>query len=345
MNDSPYLDAGFRAAMGLAAVLHHGQDRPGTNVPLVATLMQSAVTVLEHGGDADETAAALLRWAADELDGEAALRRIEEACGPRAAAIVRECSERLDPDAPAGETWRGRKERLLVRIATIGASARLVLAASELCECRAMADDVRRGGEGAWNRFDAGRDDQLWYRRAAAGRLRASRPSPRLTELLDALDDAVLDLETLATRGSLAHALGIAARVHAAQRDKAGADYVLHPLRVMSALATPDERIAAVLHDVVEDGPGWTSDRLRREGFSEVVVTAVEALTKREGEDYLDFVRRAAAHPVARRVKLADLDDNMDLRRLPSVTDKDLERLRKYHAARRVLTEPPPSAG
>jgi (p)ppGpp synthase/HD superfamily hydrolase len=335
--DDPILDERFRAAMGLAAVLHHRQVRKGTKIPYLAHLLQVAATVLEHGGDGDEAAAALLHDAAEDQGGEATLRRIEEACGARVAAIVRECSDSLAEDDSKKDPWRVRKERYLAHLASASASARLVSAADKLHNCRATARGWRREGEEFWRRFNAGRGEQLWYQRAVVERLRASDPAPNLAELIEELDDAVLDLEMLAMCGSLSQALAIAARVHSRQRDKAGAEYVHHPLRVMARVETDAERIAAVLHDVVEDSPGWTPARLAREGFSDEVVGAVEALTKREGEDYADFVRRAGANPVARRVKLADLEDNMDVRRLGTLTDKDLERLRKYHAARREL--------
>jgi (p)ppGpp synthase/HD superfamily hydrolase len=93
---------------------------------------------------------------------------------------------------------------------------------------------------------------------------------------------------------TLEHAIAIAAKAHEGQVDKAGAPYILHPLRMMMNVRTIDERIVAVLHDVVEDCPGWSFERLRSEGFSEVVITALDSVTKREGEDYEDFVARAA---------------------------------------------------
>ena len=124
-------------------------------------------------------------------------------------------------------------------------------------------------------------------------------------------------------------ALEIALRAHRGQRDKAGAPYILHPLRLMLAVEDEDQRLAALLHDVVEDG-GVTLEDLSREGFSPTVVAAVEALTKREGEDYAAFIERILPNPVARRVKIADLEDNLDVRRLPDLTVADFERIRKY---------------
>lgn len=137
---------------------------------------------------------------------------------------------------------------------------------------------------------------------------------------------------------TLERAIAIAAEAHAGQVDKAGAPYVLHPLRMMLALQTPDERIVAVLHDVCEDCPGWDFDRLRREGFSEVVLAALETVTKREGESYEDFVRRAGANPIGRAVKLADLRDNSDLSRIAAPTAQDMERVEKYRRAIAALS-------
>jgi (p)ppGpp synthase/HD superfamily hydrolase len=136
---------------------------------------------------------------------------------------------------------------------------------------------------------------------------------------------------------TLERAIEIAARAHSGQRDKAGAPYILHPLRVMLRAATDAERIAAVLHDVVEDSD-WTFDQLRAEGFAPEVVEAVDALTRRPGETYEEFVLRAGAHPLARRVKLADLADNSDPNRITSPTEQDLARLERYRRAIALLT-------
>lgn len=131
---------------------------------------------------------------------------------------------------------------------------------------------------------------------------------------------------------TLERAIALAAKAHEGQVDKVGAPYILHPLRVMLRVRSTEERIAAVLHDVVEDC-NVTLDDLRREGFTEAVVTAVAALTKRPGEDYEAFVLRAAADPIGRAVKLADLADNSDMSRIANPTPKDLERLEKYRRA------------
>lgn len=135
---------------------------------------------------------------------------------------------------------------------------------------------------------------------------------------------------------TLERAIALAATAHEGQTDKAGAPYILHALRVMLRLETTEERIAAVLHDIVEDC-GWTLDRLRAEGFPEPVVLGVEAVTRRDDESYEEFVLRAKAHPIGRRVKLADLADNSDLSRLSQITDRDRARLEKYRLATEAL--------
>lgn len=135
---------------------------------------------------------------------------------------------------------------------------------------------------------------------------------------------------------TLERAIQIAAEAHTGQRDKGGHPYILHPLRVLLRVSPGDAQIAAVLHDVVEDSD-VTLSALREAGFSDVVLNALEALTKRPGETRLEAAARAAAHPVAREVKLADNAENMDLSRLPDPTPKDFARLEEYRAVRALL--------
>jgi (p)ppGpp synthase/HD superfamily hydrolase len=135
---------------------------------------------------------------------------------------------------------------------------------------------------------------------------------------------------------TLEKAIRIAAEAHAGQLDKAGKPYVLHCVRVMIRGSTIEENIVGVLHDVVED-TGWSYDSLRQAGFSEDVVQAVAALTRQPEMTYEDFISQVARNPIARRVKLFDLEDNMDLSRLENPTDEDLLRREKYQAAYRFL--------
>jgi guanosine-3',5'-bis(diphosphate) 3'-pyrophosphohydrolase len=139
---------------------------------------------------------------------------------------------------------------------------------------------------------------------------------------------------------TLERAIELAARAHAGQRDKGDQPYILHPLRVMQAVSGESERIAAVLHDIVEDTQ-TTFEGLLAEGFSADVVDAVRALTKFEGETREQAARRIVGNPIARAVKLADIADNMDLSRIPNPTERDVERLREYEVARGILLAGP----
>lgn len=103
-------------------------------------------------------------------------------------------------------------------------------------------------------------------------------------------------------------AIMIAATAHAGQVDKAGQPYILHPIRVMMQMETEEERIVAVLHDVIEDS-GTTLDQLRY-WFPLNITVVVDRLTRRENEKYRDYIQRVGGDPIARKVKLADLADN-----------------------------------
>lgn len=137
---------------------------------------------------------------------------------------------------------------------------------------------------------------------------------------------------------TLEKAIEIAAKNHAGDTDKAGKPYLLHPLRLMFAVKTEFEMIAAVLHDVVEDTSVTLKD-LENEGFHPDVIRAVDALTKKPGESRLEAAKRAAADPIARNVKLADVTDNMDLRRISEPEEKDFERLKEYVEVRKLLMD------
>ena len=130
----------------------------------------------------------------------------------------------------------------------------------------------------------------------------------------------------------------LATEAHRGQVDRAGSPYILHPLRLMCRVNSDTERIIAVLHDVVED-TDYTLDDLRERGYSEEIVTAVDCLSRREDETYEQFIQRIKPNPLARRVKLADLMDNMDIRRAGLLQEKDLERLQRYQNAWFELTK------
>ena len=131
-------------------------------------------------------------------------------------------------------------------------------------------------------------------------------------------------------------AIEIAARAHAGQVDKAGSAYIFHSLRVMLAVKTQFERMAAVLHDTVEDTTVTLVD-LRDAGFPPEVLDAVEALTKKRGESRIEAAHRAAKNPISLVVKLADVTDNMDLGRISNPSEKDFARLKEYEQVKELL--------
>lgn len=130
----------------------------------------------------------------------------------------------------------------------------------------------------------------------------------------------------------LSRAVAIAAIAHQDQLDKAGAPYILHPVRLMMRGQTIEEQIAAVLHDVVEDSD-WTLNLLAAEGFPLEIITALDCLTRRPEETYDQFLDRVLTHPLATHVKRYDLEDNMTLTRLENLSERDLQRLQRYHKA------------
>jgi len=133
---------------------------------------------------------------------------------------------------------------------------------------------------------------------------------------------------------NLARAIEIAASAHRNQVDKGGSPYILHPIRVMMSLNSEDEKIVGILHDVVEDSDEWNFDRLTEEGFEENILSALKSVTKvSEDEDYQKFIKRAGQNELGRKVKIADIKDNLDITRIGTLNEKDLLRINKYKAA------------
>lgn len=131
-------------------------------------------------------------------------------------------------------------------------------------------------------------------------------------------------------------ALEIATSAHKGQVDKAGKDYINHPMTVASYVNTDEEKATALLHDVIEDTE-YTADKLITLGIPTNVVEAVKVLTKNKGTDYMDYLSLVKANPIARAVKLADLKHNMQIERIPNPTDKDYKRIEKYKKAKEFL--------
>ena len=138
---------------------------------------------------------------------------------------------------------------------------------------------------------------------------------------------------------NLERAIQIAVEAHAGANDRGGKPYILHPIGVMMRCETEDEKIVAILHDVVEDTE-WTFEALRKEGFSETIIEALETVTKHsEDEDYDEFVQRSLKNEIGRKVKIADLRENLDVTRIGELNEKDIERINKYKRVLKTLTE------
>lgn len=133
---------------------------------------------------------------------------------------------------------------------------------------------------------------------------------------------------------TLEDAIILAARTHCGQiyPTATGEPFILHPLRLLMRAGSDLERMVAVLHDVIEDTNHTLGD-LRRLGYTDEVVAALDCLTRRPGEPYMAYIERVATNPTARQVKLADLSDNLANNLSLEPTDETLQRIAQYQAA------------
>lgn len=135
----------------------------------------------------------------------------------------------------------------------------------------------------------------------------------------------------------LEKALALAVKAHRGQRDKSGFPYIFHPVRVMLRLKNLEAQIVALLHDILEDSAISATD-LQQAGFSPTVIEAVSCLTKKEGEDYFEYISRVKGNHLARAVKLADIEDNLDANRLSDLSETDCKRMARYLKAKKILS-------
>ena len=131
-------------------------------------------------------------------------------------------------------------------------------------------------------------------------------------------------------------ALTLCFETHKYQKDKSGLPYIFHPFHLAEQMDDEISTVCALLHDVVEDSD-CTFDDLRDMGFPDEVIGILKLLTHEDGVDYFDYVKSLSSHPVARKIKLADLRHNSDLSRLDSVSEYDLRRNEKYLSAIKLL--------
>jgi (p)ppGpp synthase/HD superfamily hydrolase len=192
-NCTPFLSRRFYLALDFAAGLHHSQCRKGTNIPYIAHLMGVCAIALENRGDEDLAIAALLHDAVEDQGGATTLATIRHLFGDRVAQVIVECS---DTDQVPKPPWRERKEAYLAHLRTASADARLVSAADKLHNIRAILADYRQLREKLWHRFNATREDQVWYHRSLIAALREKGSNPIVDEIervLNQLEELIAD--------------------------------------------------------------------------------------------------------------------------------------------------------
>ena len=150
----------FESALSFAAQIHQGHSRKRSQVPYLSHLLSVAALVLEDGGGEDEAIAALLHDAIEDQGDRTDLDDLRRRFGDRVAAIVDACS---DTDQHPKPPWRGRKEAFIDRMRMAPPNVLRVACADKLHNARSTLADLRREGPAAWDKFGAGRDEQLWY--------------------------------------------------------------------------------------------------------------------------------------------------------------------------------------
>ena len=323
-----------RRASAFARQAHEGQFRKGDrSLPYFAHLHSVAARVHEHGhGDPISLAAAYLHDVIEDQPASASALRGEFPA--EVVATVELLSERKHDERGAK---RPKPERFREYVAALSRDdetarrARVVSCADKIDNTIALVVSERAGRQ-----LLIELNTRPGQHAGVLATLRDIYAPAVSASMLAAYDAATADLLAYIEAWLPGHAVAIAAAAHRGQFDKAGEPYITHPLRLMMRASTPAERMAAVLHDVVEDSP-WTLAGLADEGFPAEVVDALDRLTRRQGETYEEFIDRVLESQIATRVKLLDVEDNLDLTRLSNVTDADLERAARYHAARRRL--------
>lgn len=196
------LSARFENALLFAAQSHRAQVRKGTTIPYVSHLLQVSGLVLEHGGDEDEAIAGLLHDVVE--DTETTVEQVENAFGPKVAAIVAGCT---DADVKPKPEWIVRKQAYLAHIATASRSVRLVSSCDKLHNARAILSDYQVSGEELWPRFNQSRRHTLWYYRSLvtafqSAELLQNEPPSRVVRELDAVVTQIEDDVRLYERSS-----------------------------------------------------------------------------------------------------------------------------------------------
>ena len=323
--DSPLVSR----ARELARVAHAAHVRKAGNVPYFTHLDGVASILAEHGYDDDTSlAAAYLHDLLEDRPSFAA--RMRDEMPPEVVSTVEALTEKKKSLAGNKLSKRERFEGYVEGLSQETDAVRRAIpisCADKIHNTRSLVRDEAEGHQLLMQLST--RPGEHEAQLATLRAIYAPHVSTSLLESFDAASEALLETVEAWLPG---WAVMLAARAHLGQYDKAGAPYVLHPLRLMMKAQTLEEKLVAVLHDVVEDSR-WSIEGLAREGFSPSVIRALDHLTKREGESYEDFIERVATDRLATRVKLLDLEDNADASRIPTPTEHDLERIARYRRA------------
>ena len=192
----PFLTWRFNVALQFAAGLHHAQARKGVAIPYIAHLMAVCALVLEAGGDEDQAIAALLHDAVEDQGGLPTLETIRHLLGERVANAVESCSDSIASDPKKKLPWRERKEKYLAHLrSTKNEDTLLIAVADKLHNARATLSDYRALNDEIWRRFNAPKEDQLWYYGELVETLRGTTAP---TALVDELRRVVEELKQLA---------------------------------------------------------------------------------------------------------------------------------------------------
>jgi (p)ppGpp synthase/HD superfamily hydrolase len=188
----------FETALLYAARLHADQRRKGSNTPYLSHLLGVASQVIELGGDEDEAIAVLLHDAIEDQGGEPTAAAIGALFGSHVLDIVRQCSD-ADPESAerTAANWRVRKERYLQHLREAPREVLLVSLADKLYNARSILFDLRQLGNDLWERFNVGKDEQLWYYCGLAVAFREALKTDSLILIVDELDRVVQEIERI----------------------------------------------------------------------------------------------------------------------------------------------------
>jgi (p)ppGpp synthase/HD superfamily hydrolase len=186
----------FTKAFAYAARLHGGQTRKGTNKPYIGHLMSVTSIVIAYGGDEEMAIAAMLHDVVEDAGGLMRLHEIRKKFGKRVGRIVDGCTDAYGEPKPP---WLERKAKYIARVAGEADDTRLVSAADKLSNARDILEDVRAGGDKAFEHFQGKKDRTLWYYRTLVNVFREAGANPLVREL----DRVVTELERLAASGKL----------------------------------------------------------------------------------------------------------------------------------------------